>query len=251
MGLLKALFGRNKSHDKESRFSEIGNLDAVCPYCNARLEKKPGRKKKCPHCGSYIHVRTRPSDGERVLVTVGQMKIVDAIRYLTDEQRQEWERTYAQAESVLRKQAGAEPATTDVLWRLLNESLIHFGKNAYWGLYRNTRFEMADLLEQEGRLKNALTTYLEVCYLDVNGPQNLGGMSDSTLGEYPAFHPEGARLAPALVRSVSAIAEKLELDLAEAEGRFLQVADRAHQQLRTPVSPREAWKKLEAELQLR
>lgn len=50
----------------------IGNVDAVCPYCNHDLDKKPGRKKKCPHCGQSIHALTRPSDGEKVLVTEAQ-----------------------------------------------------------------------------------------------------------------------------------------------------------------------------------
>jgi len=38
-----------------------------------------------------------------------------------------------------------------------------------WGLYRNIRFEMAELLKKEGKFKNALQTYLEVLYLDQNG----------------------------------------------------------------------------------
>jgi len=51
---------------------EIGFVDAVCPYCSSALEKKPGRKKKCPDCANFIYVRTRPIDGERVLVTEAQ-----------------------------------------------------------------------------------------------------------------------------------------------------------------------------------
>ena len=30
--------------------------EAQCPYCNALLERKPQRKKKCPSCGNYIRV---------------------------------------------------------------------------------------------------------------------------------------------------------------------------------------------------
>lgn len=29
-----------------------------CPYCDATLEKAPKKKKKCPHCGNYIYVRS-------------------------------------------------------------------------------------------------------------------------------------------------------------------------------------------------
>ncbi len=53
---------------------EIGNIEAICPYCNKELEKKPGRKKKCPFCGNFIYVRTRPYDSEKVLVTETQIK---------------------------------------------------------------------------------------------------------------------------------------------------------------------------------
>ena len=28
-----------------------------CPYCGGKLEKKPTRKKKCPHCSEFIMVR--------------------------------------------------------------------------------------------------------------------------------------------------------------------------------------------------
>jgi len=57
--------------------SEVGNLDSVCPYCAAALEKKPSRKKKCPDCNNFIYVRTRPFDRKRVLVTEAQRDLID------------------------------------------------------------------------------------------------------------------------------------------------------------------------------
>lgn len=51
----------------------IGVTDAVCPYCDHRLEKMPGRKKKCPACGNDIFVRTRPQDKVRILVRGDQL----------------------------------------------------------------------------------------------------------------------------------------------------------------------------------
>jgi hypothetical protein len=56
---------------------EIGFVDAICPYCSSALEKKPSRKKKCPDCGNFIYVRTRPIDRERVLVTEEQTAEID------------------------------------------------------------------------------------------------------------------------------------------------------------------------------
>ena len=60
-----------------SQFAAIGNTDAVCPYCGTRLDKKPGRKKKCPHCANFIYVRTRPLDNQKVLVTEEQKEVIE------------------------------------------------------------------------------------------------------------------------------------------------------------------------------
>jgi DNA-directed RNA polymerase subunit M/transcription elongation factor TFIIS len=58
-------------------FAPVGNTDAVCPHCNHAMEKMPGRKKKCPHCGEFMYVRTRPGDGLRVLVTKSQAEQIE------------------------------------------------------------------------------------------------------------------------------------------------------------------------------
>jgi DNA-directed RNA polymerase subunit RPC12/RpoP len=245
MGFLKALFGGGE----QSRFAEIGNLDAVCPYCGKSLEKKPGRKKKCPHCGKYIYVRTRPSDGKRVLVTVGQMKVIEDLRPKTEEQRREYEREYAESEAALRKRHGHIPAVSDVLWRMLNKRLISYAQRGDWGFYTNTRFEMAELLEREQKLDHALGTYLEVGYLDLNGPMNMGGTSPRLRDQFPPFEAERAYLAPAIAQRVQSISEELGLELAEVESRFIEAADRTHESLRVPVSPTEAWKALASGLQ--
>ena len=249
MGLLGRLFSRDKpdqEKEKESRFADIGNVDAICPYCDTPLEKKPGGKKKCPHCGKYIYVLPRPSDDEQVLLTLGQWKIVKEIRHAPEEYRQAFEAKYTEEETALKKQAGAEPAIADVLWRMLNKRLVHCGNEGCWIQYYNTRFEMADLLEREGRTKNALPIYLEVGYLSVNGPQDQLFESDL----YPPFNPKLARPGPRAVRGIQSTAEKLELDLAEVKARFLQATERAHQQLQAPLTPEQAWGKIEGELQL-
>ena len=42
---------------------------AECPYCHKALEKVPGKKTKCPNCGEFMFVRTRPKDNARMVVT--------------------------------------------------------------------------------------------------------------------------------------------------------------------------------------
>jgi hypothetical protein len=52
-----------------SPFRAIGRIDALCPYCLVAFAKRPQRKAKCPACGGYVYVRTRPLDEARVLLT--------------------------------------------------------------------------------------------------------------------------------------------------------------------------------------
>ena len=55
----------------------IGVTDAVCPYCDHRLQKMPGRKKKCPACENSIFVRTRPRDKVKILVREDQLLAIN------------------------------------------------------------------------------------------------------------------------------------------------------------------------------
>jgi predicted RNA-binding Zn-ribbon protein involved in translation (DUF1610 family) len=47
---------------------ELDQRKAECPSCHQALKKIPGSKTKCPHCGEYMYVRTRPQDRTRVIV---------------------------------------------------------------------------------------------------------------------------------------------------------------------------------------
>ena len=64
MRILDTLFGKPKP-----KYELIGNSEPICPYCAVPLDKMPGRKRKCPSCGNYIYVRTRPADRKKVAVT--------------------------------------------------------------------------------------------------------------------------------------------------------------------------------------
>lgn len=50
-------------------FSPLGRTDDRCPYCLVAFVKRPKRKIKCLACEDYVHVRTRPLDQEKVLLT--------------------------------------------------------------------------------------------------------------------------------------------------------------------------------------
>ena len=69
--------------DMESIFTETGRLKNSCPYCGGGLEKRPTRKTKCPNCGEFIYVKTRPIDRQQVLVTLKDAELLDQQRHVT------------------------------------------------------------------------------------------------------------------------------------------------------------------------
>ena len=52
------------------------------------------------------------------------------------------------------------------------------------------------------------------------------------------------------MKGIQSTAEELGLDLAEVKARFLHVTECVHQQLRTPLTPEQAWSKIQGALQL-
>lgn len=155
MGLAGTPFRHRHTNHKESRYSEIGNLDAVCSYCNATLDKKPGAKKRCPHCGEYIYVMTRPLDDERVLVTAEQRQTLSqewSYRHMRERWSAEWLETYDRAEAALSRQFGFAPSRADIFWRVLNKRV--FGRTLEgerWFLYQEALDALRHLRE-EGEL---------------------------------------------------------------------------------------------------
>jgi len=67
-----------------------------------------------------------------------------------------------------------------------------------WAFYRCTRVQMAAILELENRPRDALLMYLEVCYLDINGPNNMAGGGHDTRRN-PPFSLERSFLAAGVV----------------------------------------------------
>lgn len=229
------------------KLSSVGNLEAVCPYCNQSLEKKPGRKKKCPHCGQFIYVRTRPSDEQQVLVTEAQAEeigeqwsIVNGTHddYLAEKKR------FAEEKIRLAKRFGREPSDDDVRWSQLNQELIEHAKQQNWGLFRNAKSEMAEILRKEDKLTEALGFYLEVCYIDLNGPNNTGGITDrALLKQFPPWNPKDptADLAPGILDRACRIIQKTEMDRPHVEEIYDKRASLIHDSLRLPLAPAAAW----------
>lgn len=247
------LFRSKPNTDNQQRETK-DERKAECPYCQKNLSKIPGSKTKCPHCSEFMFVRTRPKDNVRIVVTKEEVDKID----------EEWtivagthdifvveKEAFAKEKEILRKRFGGnEPSDNDVKWGLLNKQLIEHAKNGDWSSYRNARFQMAEILRGKMKLKNALQTYFEVCYLDLNGVRNVGRMNNpEILKEFPPFDPkELAFLAPGVIDLIKRIILKLNLSKDEIKQIFIEHNSRSEKSLRLPLSTEEAWLSLDKEL---
>jgi hypothetical protein len=130
----------------------------------------------------------------------------------------------------LARQFGFPPSDRDVKWGLLNNALIECATACKWGFYRVVKYRMAEQVMSEGRDEHAMDLFLEVCYLDLNGPINGAGW-DIELG----------MLAGVPVSNIVKLKEKLGLNDSMLEEKFSAVARRVKQNLRLPLDIPKAW----------
>jgi hypothetical protein len=218
---------------------EVGSPKPACPYCNFMLEEIPGRKKKCPACGHFIYVRTRPSDRQRILVTESQAKEIEL----------QWNCSSSSISCLGRR--ATHGTDLDALWKEYNHQIVETASQMNWGLYRNILLDMTDVLIIEQRYSQALKKYLEICYIDLNGPNNLSGNFDPEIMRiFPQWTP-GAfpnMLAPKVIEQISELITHCGFSDGEVEAMYLEVANQNQQNLHLPLSPAEAWPELNASI---
>jgi DNA-directed RNA polymerase subunit M/transcription elongation factor TFIIS len=247
-------FLRPRTNDKTKPYTPMDQRKAECPHCGNGLTKVPGSRTKCPHCSQFMYVRTRSKDGARVVVTKAEAEKIEeewSIVAGTHDQFVADKAEFEQQKEVLRGRfGGREPSDEDVRWGLLNKQGIEHAKNGDWGLYRNTRFEMGEAMRRRMEFKAALKHYLEVCYLDLNGPNNRGGITDSELLEkFPPFTPnKGAFLAPGVIDLIRRIGRKLNLDKTEIKRLFLDVNSQVGTSLSLPLTAETCWQATEQDV---
>ncbi len=142
----------------------------TCPACGNQFKKAPQRKTKCQSCGSFVYVRTRPSDRLRVLVTAQDAAQIDA----------EWE-THGQKSRIhlpekdadfeleriaLEQKFGGPPRDADVFWSLLQKKRASYATQREWELYRNSCLDLANVLLWEDRFASCIPHLVDVCLLD-------------------------------------------------------------------------------------
>jgi DNA-directed RNA polymerase subunit RPC12/RpoP len=227
----------------------LGNVEPICPYCSKSLEKKPKRRSKCPHCGNYFRVRTRSQDRQQVLVT--------------EEQAEEISKQYypgygRDPENWLREKRKA----WDQQWGELNKQSGENAKNGSWGLYRNCRYDMGEILHAEARfilealkfpkeekhgikalarMKQAVRMYLEVVLFDVNGANNNN-----------EFKPYETKIqfwdiAPAAIDWIIEMSTDLGIQRSDLRKMFYEAAD-LYKSFSFPLTTDEAWKRFEEAL---
>lgn len=233
---------------KKPQPAKIGNTDSICPYCQVPLAHRPGRKAKCPACGNYIYVRTRPADRQQVLVTQTQAEQIDEEWTIVNGTHDHYvaeKENFAEEKSRLKARHKTDPSDNDVQWSLLNKQSLAAAQAGNWGTYRNTKFQQAEIVRREGRWDAALALYLDVCYLDLNGPQNNGGL---TTIQRPAFDPARAILADGVLGRISSMIAKLNFDEEQTHATYQHVAELSHRSLRLPIAPEAAWRQIRERL---
>lgn len=246
--ILRTVLGLKPS----SSWPLIGNTEPLCPYCEIELDIMPGRKKKCPSCGEFIYVRTRPHDRKRILIKEDQISVIEeqwAIENGAHNQYLAKLQVYNEEKETLRHRFGKEPCETDIQWSLLNKSLIEHGQNLQMGLYRNDRLAMGDLLKKASKELAALETYFEVCYIDLNGPNNCSpSLNPKMLSMFPPCNPENSFLAGGVVKYIRKLLVSNNITLEEGRKIFIKVATSTKDSLKLPVKVNQAWEILEKEL---
>lgn len=234
--------------------SLLGLTVAVCPYCDAQLEKKPGRKKKCPDCGNFIYVRMRPQDRERVLLREDQLILLEEQWSIANGTHEQFLAVQSRTNSVtdqLRVRFDRDPSENEVQWVILKADAADHKRNQNWGLYRNSRFMMAEILDKEERYFDCLSLLLEVCFLDLNGPNNCGGITNhSILREFPPFDPKLGDFAPGVIARLTDAMDNTETSIRQLESQFDIMARRLSHSMPLPVSTDKAWRKLKREIKM-
>ena len=227
---------------------ELGNASPICPHCGGALLRMPTKKQKCASCRKDVYVRTRPSDRKSVVVTPEQAEILDEqwamVKGRYDELQRDKQRR-SQARALLAEKFGRAPSEGDVEWKLLNEDLLTAAGEQDWPRYRDTRYAMARLLSREKKYKHASITFLEVCYLDINGPINVKDDRWRGVSEpFGPWTPKFGRLNSRVVERIAKTTHAANFTSEITHAQFMERATTVKQALHLPVAVDTAWEQL-------
>lgn len=232
----------------------IGETERVCPHCHELLDTEPSLKAQCPHCGRIVYKRKRPYDKKDILVTRDQLEEVEEQWAIVSGEHEKYQREKKRKKKIakrIKKQTGENPPTEKVELEALIERAEELEKNGDWGLARNKKVEIAEFLEENSRNKEAIRVYIEVCYLDANGPRNVGNLSTEEEKRERAFSQDLAFISPGIIKKIARLMRKLDLKPNELKQSYLEIANDTEQRLidvTLPRKPRKAWLEFRAML---
>ena len=232
--------------ETSTEYTAIGNADPICPYCGHKFEKMPGRKKECPECKKTFFVRTRPFDNKKVLVTSDQAIEVNRqnkIRTGQFDERQQ--RSYSAIRREVQTRLGKEPTNYEIMSAFLTGECRYFASRNDWGFYTNILHDQEKLAEDLGNKDEALFFCLMICYLDLNGQNNLGGQLSPGIKR---FDPKHAFLVPHFTTKIRKLIEELNLSQKDVKTRFVEGAKKMKETIHTPVAVNTAWEKISSEV---
>lgn len=130
--------------------------------------------------------------------------------------------------------------------REFNKQLSREASNHNWAFYRSIKFNIAQYYENENSNLEALGCYVELLYLDTNGPNDTSTIRNEPelLKEYPDFDPEHTCFAPAIITAVEKILKKECISQDEYKALFLRRGEILYKTLKLPVDPQSAWYKV-------
>lgn len=109
----------------------------------------------------------------------------------------------------------ANLSINDLNWQYLNKECMEHFVNHDFGLYRNTKFCMAEQLLDENKLNKALAILFEVCYWDLSGICDNFSFEFDNLKSYipysSLYEISSSTLAPFVVAQISNLKATLEL----------------------------------------
>lgn len=209
-------------------------ISSLCPYCNTKLTKLPQTKKKCEFCKESISVRTRPLDKKKILLREDQIKEfeIEKENYYRNKSANKiianFKERYPSEFSVFNNNVDNPEIITserDTVFKIIDREGNDHYNNLEMGLYRNSILIKGDFLFENQDYFAALQHYLLVCFIDLNGPKNVGTnqISPQLFKEYAGFDPTNdvnTRFAPGVIAYIKNIANKLSLSIDDIQNIY-------------------------------
>ena len=232
-----------------SEFREVGRLDNVCPYCEQELAMPPSQNTNCQHCAKPVISQKRPFDGQMVLLTEDQAKIVEE-DWLLHQQLGMLPKIMEKSEELvysttaeLREELGHEPTGHEVLHHIILGEMGDYYRNGKWDLFTHAFYELGELNRSNGDILDALGNYIMAYYLKSNGPRNIP--LELVTVESPSFSP-GTQIPEHYPMLITLMARMGSVELVPLNEFFLNCTKELAEQLNLPLSPADSWAGLEA-----